>query len=59
MGFIYKSEVIECLVIDLIGEYVGHTGPKVVRLFERAFGKVLFIDESYRLREGKFAPAGN
>ncbi|GKZ36983.1 hypothetical protein AbraIFM66950_008275, partial [Aspergillus brasiliensis] len=46
------AEVIECSVTDLVGEYVGHTGPKVLKLFNRALGKVLFIDEAYRLVDG-------
>ncbi|RAL06093.1 P-loop containing nucleoside triphosphate hydrolase protein [Aspergillus ibericus CBS 121593] len=49
MGFLSTAEVIECTVTDMIGEYVGHTGPKVIKLLERALGKVLFIDEAYRL----------
>jgi AAA+ superfamily predicted ATPase len=34
---------------NLVSKYVGHTGQKVIRMFERALGKVLFIDEAYRL----------
>ncbi|GKZ37686.1 hypothetical protein AbraIFM66950_009368 [Aspergillus brasiliensis] len=49
MGFLSTSEVIDCSATDLIGEYVGHTGLKVIKLLERALGKVLFIDEAYRL----------
>lgn len=52
MGFLSTNEVIECSATHLIGKYVGHTGPKVVELFERALGKVLFIDEAYRLAFG-------
>ncbi|GLB05448.1 hypothetical protein AtubIFM57258_000734 [Aspergillus tubingensis] len=49
MGFLSTSEVIDCSATDLIGEYVGQTGPKVINLLERALGKVLFIDGAYRL----------
>ncbi|PYI08800.1 P-loop containing nucleoside triphosphate hydrolase protein [Aspergillus sclerotiicarbonarius CBS 121057] len=49
LGFLSTSEVIDCTATDMIGEYVGHTGPKVIKLLERALGKVLFIDEAYRL----------
>ncbi|KAL0261728.1 hypothetical protein SLS55_003158 [Diplodia seriata] len=52
MGFLASAEVVECSATDLIGEYVGHTGPKTQRLFEKALGKVLFIDEAYRLGTG-------
>ncbi|KAH0491276.1 hypothetical protein TgHK011_002713 [Trichoderma gracile] len=49
MGFLSTGEVIECSATHLIGKFEGHTGPKVVELFERSLGKVLFIDEAYRL----------
>lgn len=55
MGFIAQAKVIECSATDLIGQYVGQTGPKVQKLLEKALGKVLFIDEAYRLAEGSFA----
>ena len=55
MGFLSSTEVIECSASDLVGQYVGQTGPKTKQLFERALGKVLFIDEAYRLSEGHFA----
>ena len=50
-----QAKVIECSATDLIGQYVGQTGPKVQKLLEQALGKVLFIDEAYRLAEGGFA----
>ncbi|KAK4141737.1 helicase required for RNAi-mediated heterochromatin assembly 1 [Dichotomopilus funicola] len=55
MGFLASAEVIECSASDLIGQYVGQTGPKVHQLFDRALGRVLFVDEAYRLAEGHFA----
>lgn len=55
MGFLSQAKVVECSATDLIGQYVGHTGPKVQKLMEKAMGKVLFIDEAYRLAEGHFA----
>ncbi|KAJ4345954.1 uncharacterized protein N0V89_012090 [Didymosphaeria variabile] len=55
MGFLSQAQVVECSATDLIGQYVGQTGPKVQKLMEKAMGKVLFIDEAYRLAEGSFA----
>ena len=55
MGFLSKADVVECSATDLIGSYVGHTGPKVQKVLENALGRVLFIDEAYRLGEGRFA----
>ena len=31
---------------QLVGKYVGHTSPKIAKLFERSRGGVLFIDEA-------------
>ena len=55
MGFLSSTEVVECSASDLVGQYVGQTGPKTRQVFERALGRVLFIDEAYRLSEGHFA----
>ncbi|KAK8022775.1 P-loop containing nucleoside triphosphate hydrolase [Apiospora rasikravindrae] len=55
MGFLATAEVVEASASDLVAQYTGQTGPKVRALFERALGKVLFVDEAYRLAEGHFA----
>ena len=55
MGFLASPKVEECSASDLVGQYMGHTGPKTTKLFEKALGQVLFIDEAYRLGEGRFA----
>lgn len=55
MGFMASAEVIECSSTELVGQYVGQTGPKTQKLLEKALGKVLFIDEAYRLADGQFA----
>ncbi|KAI1412142.1 P-loop containing nucleoside triphosphate hydrolase protein [Hypoxylon sp. FL1857] len=55
MGFLAEATVVDCSATDLIGQYVGHTGPKVQKKFDEALGRVLFVDEAYRLAEGHFA----
>ncbi|KAJ7650276.1 P-loop containing nucleoside triphosphate hydrolase protein [Roridomyces roridus] len=55
MGLLSTKQVHECSASDLVGQYIGHTGPKTKQLFEKALGQVLFIDEAYRLGEGRFA----
>lgn len=54
MGFLSEDAVVECSATDLIGQFVGQTGPKVVRKLDESLGKVLFIDEAYRLGDGQF-----
>ncbi|KAG9251149.1 P-loop containing nucleoside triphosphate hydrolase protein [Emericellopsis atlantica] len=49
MGLLSAPDVVEVSASALTGEYVGQTGPKTRRLLESALGKVLFIDEAYRL----------
>lgn len=55
LGFLAKDEVVHVSATDLIGEYIGHTGPKTKKLLESALGRVLFIDEAYRLADSSFA----
>eukprot|EP00981_Chlorochromonas_danica_P011845 scaffold4308_cov162-Ochromonas_danica.AAC.4 len=47
------EEVIECSASDLMTGYVGQTGKQTRELFEKAKGKVLFIDEAYQLNPAK------
>lgn len=54
MGFLATKDVVNCSGTDLIGEFVGHTGPKMQRLFQKALGKVLFVDEAYHLSDNRF-----
>lgn len=55
MGFLSTSEVIECSASDFIGQFVGQTGPKTKAKLDEALGKVLFVDEAYRLAKGQYA----
>ncbi|PBK69035.1 P-loop containing nucleoside triphosphate hydrolase protein [Armillaria solidipes] len=55
MGFLSRPDVIECSASDIIAQYVGQTGPLVRKMFDKALGQVLFIDEAYRLKEGVYA----
>lgn len=57
MGFLSTVDVYECAATDLVGEYVGHTGPKTQGVFDKALGRVLFVDEAYRRGSagGRFA----
>lgn len=51
MGFLSSTEVVECSASDFIGRFVGHTGPKTKAKLDEALGKVLFVDEAYRLAD--------
>ena len=54
MGIMGSSSYVECSASDLIGQYVGHTGPKTQGKLTEALGRVLFIDEAYRFCDGQF-----
>lgn len=46
MGLLSSTDVIECAASDLVGQYVGQTGPKTRQKLEQGLGKVLFVDEA-------------
>ncbi|KAI1273974.1 P-loop containing nucleoside triphosphate hydrolase protein [Xylaria sp. FL0933] len=54
MGILGSSNYIECSASDLIGQYVGQTGPKTQAKLTEGLGRVLFIDEAYRFCDGAF-----
>jgi len=51
-GILSTGTFIECGRADIVGKYVGWTAQKVTKLFEKARGGVLFIDEAYSLADG-------
>ena len=47
MGFISSGHTVQATRADLVGQYIGHTGPKTKEMITRSFGGILFIDEAY------------
>lgn len=57
LGYINKNKVTEVQSQDLIGEWLGQTGPKTQAVIDSAIDGVLFIDEAYSLMEHKGSSA--
>lgn len=58
IGILNSKEIVEVGRADLVAGYVGQTAIKVKDVFEKAKGRLLFIDEAYSLadgQKGKFA----
>ncbi len=51
LGLLSSSELVEVGRADLVARYEGQTADKVKSVFQRAEGKLLFIDEAYSLVE--------
>ncbi|XP_039124694.1 LOW QUALITY PROTEIN: ribulose bisphosphate carboxylase/oxygenase activase, chloroplastic [Dioscorea cayenensis subsp. rotundata] len=49
VGILPSDKVTEVQRTDLVGEFVGHTGPKTRKKIMEADGGILFVDEAYRL----------
>ena len=47
LGYVTNNKVAEITPKDLIGEYVGQTGPKTANFIKKHKGGVIFIDEAY------------
>lgn len=54
MGILGTNQKVECSASDLIGQYIGQTGPKTQAKLNEALGRVLFIDEAYRFCDSHF-----
>lgn len=58
-GLLSDEAVVEVGRADLVAKYVGQTADKVKAVFQKAKGKLLFIDEAYSLVENRKGDFGD
>jgi hypothetical protein len=49
LGILAEDEVVDISASSMIGQYIGHTAPLTRAALDKGLGRVLFIDEAYRL----------
>ena len=52
IGLLTSGEIVEVGRPDLVARYEGQTADDVKRIFQKAKGRLLFVDEAYSLAEG-------
>ena len=48
-GLLPVGDLLETNRYDLVGQCIGHTGPRTIAVCQAAMGSVLFVDEAYQL----------
>ena len=59
LGYLEKNDVVRIVPNDLIGEYVGQTRDTAREVFNKAKGKLLFIDEAYLICQDGYKSGKN